>query len=198
MSDYVTSGDIGYIVPPEEPVIPEIHKHTYELHTLDDSVNMSLVVMRVCNCGDTKSGYFTVTFTDEDGIVTESKIAGNKIDYSAFYGQVLISITDEEGTDLKTTLVTANEKVAEPTVPEQPEQPIEPNKPVEPEQPNEPSMPIEPEQPSQPDEPITNTTESNNSSNSTAVALFIIIIVLALGGVGGFILYKKLKNRKQK
>lgn len=107
LSDYVTSGDTGYIPEPEEPVIPEIHKHTYEIQTMDDSENMSLIVMRVCNCGDVKNGYYTVTFTDDEGVVTESKETGNAIDYSAYYGQVVITLADENGEQLKTVVVTA-------------------------------------------------------------------------------------------
>ena len=204
LSDYVTSGDIGYIPEPEEPVIPEIHKHAYEIQTMDDSENMSLIVLRICNCGDKKSGYFAVTFTDEDGVVTERKETGNKIDYSEFYGQVIISIADESGEQLKTLAVTAQEKPVEPTEPEQPvipdepTVPNEPTTPVEPEQPTEPTIPDEPNQPDEPkaDEPNTDLTETKKGGNGTAIALFVILVVLALGGVGGFIAYKKIKAKK--
>jgi len=211
LSDYVTSGEDGYIVPPEEPVIPEIHQHTYELCAQDDSENMNLIVMRVCNCGDTKNGYFTVRFTDEDGVVTERKETGNKIDYSAFYGQVVITLADEEGTELKTTVVTAQEKPVVPVEPDEPTTPVEPDKPdepiekpdepttpVEPEKPDEPSTPVEPEQPDEPkaDEPTDNT--EKKGGNGVAIALFVILVLLAVGGVAGFIVYKKIKSKKQK
>ena len=207
LSDYVTSGDIGYIPEPEEPVIPEIHQHTYEIYAQDDSENMSLIVMRVCNCGDTKNGYFTVTFTDEDGNVTESKETGNKIDYSEMFGQVIINIADENGEQLKTVVVTAQEKPVEPTtpeqpdnpnVPEQPEDPTEPTTPEQPEQPSEPTTPDEPntDEPTTPDEPNTDVTETEKGGNGVAVALFVILVVLAVGGVGGFIAFKKIKAKK--
>lgn len=162
-----------------------------------------------------KNGYFNVKFTDEDGVVTESKETGNKIDYSAFYGQVVITLADEEGTELKTVTVLAQEKPVvpvepdepieptnpdEPTTPEepkQPEQPDEPTTPVEPEQPDEPTTPVEPEQPDEPkaDEPTTEVTEKKGG-NGVAIALFVILVLLAVGGVAGFIVYKKIKNKK--
>lgn len=169
---------------------------------------MQLIVMRVCNCGDTKNGYFTVTFTDGDGNVTESKETGNKIDYSALYGTVTITLADEDGEQLKTVVVTAQEKTVEPTTPEQPEQPDEPNVPEQPEDPTEPTNPEQPDEPTTPDEPNTDeptvpdepnteVPEAGKGGNGVAVALFVILIVLALGGVAGFIVYKKIKNKKK-
>ena len=203
LSDYVTSGDDGYIPEPEEPVIPEIHKHVYEIQTMDDSENMQVIVMRVCACGNVKNGYFAVTFTDEDGNVTESKETGNKIDYSELYGQVVITLADENGELLKTVVVTAKEKPVEPTEPELPENPDEPKEPETPEDPTEPTTPEEPEQPNEPttpDEPNVpdepNTEVKENGSNGVAIALFVILVVLALGGVGGFIAFKKIKAKK--
>ena len=206
LSDFVTSGDDGYIVPPEEPVNPEIHQHTYELQTQDDGENMCLLVMRVCDCGDVKNGYYTVTFTDEEGNVTERKETGNKIDYSALYGTVTITLADENGEQLKTIVVTAKEKPVEPTEPDTPENPDEPNVPDEPKEPETPDTPKEPENPDEPKEPITpdepkepdepNTEIENNGGNGVAVALFVILIVLAVGGVAGFIIFKKIKNKK--
>ena len=206
LSDFVTSGDAGYIPQPEDPVVPEIHQHTYELCVQDDSENMSLLVMRVCNCGDVKNGYFTVTFTNDEGNVTESKLTGNKIDYSAYFGQVVISLADESGEQLKTVVVTAKEKPAEPIEPETPAVPDEPTIPNEPEQPVEPTTPIEPEQPDEPkaeepatsDEPNSDITDTKKGGNGVAVTLFVILIVLALGGGAGFVLYKKIKAKKQK
>lgn len=199
LSDYVTSGDSGYIVPPEEPVIPEKHQHTFELITQDDSENHQLIVMRVCNCGDMKSGYFNVTFTDGDGVITESKQTGNKFDYSELYGTVTITLADEDGAELKTVVVTAKEKPVEPTEPVQPENPDEPKKP---EQPDEPSEPIVPDEPNTSDDnnmdKPAETEKSNKGGNGAAIALFVIMVVLAFGGVGGFILFKKIKAKKQK
>ena len=162
------------------------------------------IVLRICNCGDKKSGYFAVTFTDEEGNVTERKETGNKIDYSEFYGQVIITLADESGVELKTVVVTAQEKPVEPTEPEQPvipdepTVPNEPTTPVEPEQPTEPTIPDEPNQPDEPkaDEPNADLTETKKGGNGTAIALFVILVVLALGGVGGFIAYKKIKAKK--
>jgi hypothetical protein len=205
LSDYVTSGDTGYIPEPEEPVVPEIHQHSYEFYTQNDSDNMSLIVMRVCKCGDTKNVYFNVTFTDEDGNISKSKQAGNKIDYSEFYGQVLISVSDETGVALKTVVVTAQGKPVDPVIPDQPENPTEPNdpvNPVEPEKPTEPNEPNEPNKPDQPDEPNVsdkpNQAEENNGGKGAAVAIFVVMILLAVGGIGGFFLYKKIKAKKQK
>ena len=89
--------------------------------------------MRVCECGDMKNGYFNVSFTDEDGVVSEIKQAGNRIDYSELYGQVVISISDEAGVALKTIAVSAQEKPVDPVIPDQPEKPTEPTDPVDPE-----------------------------------------------------------------
>ena len=203
LSDYVTSGDDGYIVPPEEPVIPEIHQHDYKLHIQDNAEEMHLIAMRVCDCGDTKNGYFTVTLTGEDGVITESKVAGNKIDYSALYGKVSVTLTDEEGTALKTVSVTAQEKPAEPENPDvpdepnQPEQPEQPTEPMPPDNPNEPDVPEEPTTPNEPDTPDEPTTDAeNDKGKGAAIALFVILVVLALGGVAAFIFVKKLKNKK--
>ena len=166
---------------------------------MDDSENMSIIVMRVCACGDTKNGYYNVTFTNENGVVTESKETGNKIDYSAYYGQVIITLADENGEQLKTLTVTAQEKPVEPDTPETPD---EPNVPVTPEQPDEPITPVEPEQPNTPNEPnvdeSTTDVETEKSGSGVAIALFVIMVVLAIGGVAGFIIFKKLKNKKQK
>ena len=187
---------------PKNPLSP--NKHDYVIQTMDDSENMQIIVMRVCACGNVKNGYFTVTFTDEDGNVTESKEIGNKIGYSELYGQVAITIADENGEVLKTVVVTAKEKPVEPTEPELPEQPTEPTTPEEPEQPNEPTTPDEPiipDVPEQPDKP-TIPDESNkdltngNNNDGVAIALFVILIVLSLGSAAGFIIYKKLKNKK--
>ena len=209
LSDYVTSGDIGYIPEPEEPEIPEVHKHSYEIQTMDDSENMSVIVMRVCACGDVKNGYYNVSFTNDEGEVTEFKETGNKIDYSAMFGQVVISIADENCEQLKTVAVTAQEKTVDSTIPDEPPVPDEPSTPDEPKQPYEPTEPTNPEEPNQPDDPSANElttpdepnadiSESKKGGNGVAIALFVILIVLALGGVGGFIAYKKIKAKRQK
>ncbi len=140
--------------------------------------------MRICNCGDKKSGYFAVTFTDEEGNVTERKETGNKIDYSEFYGQVIITLADESGEQLKTVVVTAQEKPVEPT---EPDTPVVPDEPTEPTTPDEPNVP---------DEPNTDITETEKGGNGVAVALFVILVALALGGVAGFVIFKKIKNKK--
>ena len=203
LSDYVTSGDDGYIPEPEEPEIPEIHKHTYELHTLDDSENMSLIVMRVCACGDTKNGYFNVTFRDMDGNITERKETGNRIDYSEFYGQLVITLADETGEQLKTVVVTAAEKPVEPTEPDTPDQPDEPTqpdnptKPDTPDTPDEPTKPDQPDEPTQPDNPDDGEQLSKGKNGVTSIVLFVLLIVLAGGGLAAYLIIRKKKNNNK-
>ncbi|MDE6868610.1 MAG: hypothetical protein K2J83_05685, partial [Clostridia bacterium] len=54
------------------------------------------------------------------------------------------------------------------------------------------------DEPTVPDEPNTDVTETEKGGNGVAIALFVILVVLAIGGVAGFIIFKKLKNKKQK
>ena len=215
LTDFVTSGDDGYIVP-EEPA-PEIHQHAFNWYVEDDAEAMNILVLRACVCGETYNGYYTVYFTDEDGNISEIKQTGNRIDYSEMYGFLEVRITDEDGADRWILSVQANEKPTEPTEPIEPSEPIEPTEPVEPTTPDEPSNPETPDNPNnpetpneqdKPDEPKTDNEPNKpddgsntdnpepEKKNGTAIALMVIFIVVVVGGIVGLIVYKKIKSKK--
>ncbi|MDE6293562.1 MAG: hypothetical protein K2L88_02935, partial [Clostridiales bacterium] len=95
-------------------------------------------------------------------------------------------------------LPTIPDEPPEPDEPHVPDEPTDPDEPTTPENPDEPTEPKQPDVPTTPDEPNTDLTETKEGGNGVAVALFVILVVLALGGVGGFIIYKKVKAKKQK
>ena len=209
----MTSGDDGYI---EEP--KPVHEHKYELHVQDFETDKYFVALRVCICGNSKAGELNIVLTNAAGETVQ--LIPNEygqVDYADVYGEWLVTITDNDGTELTMFDLSAGEA---PDVPTEPENPDEGEVPDDggdtPEDPDEGGEPSEPENPDEetPDDGQTETPENpdggsegetpeapgeteQNGGSGTAVILLIVFILLVAGGIGAVIFLKKRKNKNQ-
>ena len=203
LSDFVTSGDDGYIEG-EEPA----HEHEYKLYVQDFETDKYFIALRVCVCGDSKVGNLNIQLSNADG-KTLQLVANEygQVDYADVYGDWLVTILDEDGTELSVFYLSAGEAPEEPTGRENPDEGGEPSEPENPEDGNgkpenpddgEPETPENPddgnggETPEEPEQPADET-----GGGSTAVILLIVFVLLDAGGIGAVIFLKKRKNKNQ-
>ena len=205
LSDFVTSGDDGYI---EEP--KPVHEHKYELHVQDFEADKYFVALRVCICGDSKAGELNILLTNAAGETVQ--LVPNEYgqaDYADVYGEWLVTITDNDGAQLTMFDLSAGEAPEEPTEPEDPDDgDDEPENPDGGEGDDDEGQTETPgnhdeenpddgqtETPENPDEPSDETEE--NGGSGTAAVLLIVFILLVAGGIGAVIFLKKRKNKNQ-
>ena len=213
LSDFVTSGDTGYIEE-EEPQ----HKHLYQLHVQDNAEDKYFIALRVCACGDSNVGNLTVNLKSESG--EEIQLFANEygqVDYAGLYGNYIVTITDENGAELTMFDISAGEA---PEIPDGSgdENPAETpdgsneEKPDETpdggneelpdetpdggneEQPDETPDGGNEEQPGDTTEPAE---DEGKGSTGTAIILLIVFLLLVAGGIGAVIFIKKRKNKNQ-
>ena len=130
--------------------------------------------------------------------------AYGQVSYADKTGVYTVTVSDENGNELKSFAVQGKEKEVptKPSEPQEPTEPIEPNtpdeptEPKEPETPDKPSKPTEPNTPQEPTTPNGAETEKSGKGNGVAVALFVIMLVLLAGGAVAFVLVRKFRNGK--
>ena len=213
LSDFVTSGDTGYI---EEEVQEPQHKHLYQLHVQDNAEDKYFIALRVCVCGDSKVGNLTANLTDENGqtILLFSNEYG-QFDYAGIYGNYIVTITDEDGAELTMFDISAGEA---PVIPDETpdggneeipgetpdggneeipdktpdygneEQPDETPDSGNEELPDETPDGGNEEQPGDTTEPAE---DEGKGSAGTAIILLIIFLLLVAGGIGAVIFMKQ-------
>ena len=118
ISDYVTSGDTGYIEPPGQD-----HAHAYAFYVQDASEEKYFIARYVCDCGASAVGNVSVTATDQNGAVVQLSVNEyGQVDYSRLSGSYTVRITDGAGELLKEFSVTAEGKSPEDKPQEPPEE----------------------------------------------------------------------------
>lgn len=201
LSDFVTSGDDGYI---EEP--KPVHEHKYELHVQDFEADKYFVALRVCVCGDSKAGEFNIVLTNAAGETLQ--LVPNEYgqaDYADLYGDWLVTITDEDGAALTMFDLSAGEAPDVPTEPENPDEGEVPDDggdtPGNPDEENpddgQTETPENPDGGSEGETPEAPGETEENGGSGTAVVLLIVFILLVAGGIGAVIFLKKRKNKNQ-
>ena len=80
------------------------------LHIQDNAADKYFIALRVCACGDSKVGNLTVNLKNESG--EDIQLSANEygqVDYSGLYGNYIVTITDEKGTELTMFDISAGE-----------------------------------------------------------------------------------------
>ena len=207
LSDFVTSGDTGYI---EEEVQEPQHKHLYQLHVQDNAEDKYFIALRVCACGDSKVGNLTADLTDENGqtILLSSNEYG-QFDYAGIYGNYIVRLLDEDGAELKMFDISAGEA---PVIPG--ETPDSGNEELPDETPDGGNEELPDETPDGGNEKLPDETldegneelpgdttepveETENGGTATAIILLVVFLLLVAGGIGAVIFMKKRKNKNQ-
>lgn len=117
ISDYVTSGDTGYIEPPGQD-----HAHAYTFYVQDAPEEKYFIARYVCDCGASAVGNVSVTATDQNGAVVQLSVNEyGQVDYSRLSGSYTVRITDGAGELLKEFFLTAEGKSPE----DKPQEPLE-------------------------------------------------------------------------
>ena len=226
ISDIVTSGDTGYIPEPVEPAEP--HSHAYQLYVQDYTEGKFFIALRVCNCGDVKSGGLVIRGTKDGSSYTMLQANEyGQVFYSDLNTRYKVEIADERGNVLKTFWLTSRgiseQAPAEPDEPVNPGQQTKPDDPVNPgqqtkpddpanpgeqTQPDDPTKPDEPTQPNEPTQPDTpdNPDDPNEPENpdegeqksNKGVTSMILFVVLIVLAGGGLAAYFIIKKKKKK
>lgn len=220
ISDFVTSGDDGYLEEkpdqpeqPDKPTEPENpdnpdepgeHTHEYVFDAVVRENEKTMTVSYLCECGDNRTEFVKVEFTsveDGSGVVLIPGENG-ELDFAVLEGKYIVTVTNDNGEELMSYEVTlAKNEPSEPSEPSEPTEPVTPDKPSE-EKPGE-DKPSEPETPDTPsdsekDKPTDKgNAEKKEKKTSAAGILLPILFVLGIGAVVTLVVLKK-KNGKNK
>ena len=185
------------------------------MHVQDNVEDKYFIALRVCACGDSKVGNLTADLTDENGqtILLSSNEYG-QFDYAGIYGNYIVTIMDENGTELTMFDISAGEA---PEIPDggDEELPDEtpdggneelPDETPDEEQPDETPDGGNEEKPDktpdgnneeQPGDTTEPAEDEGKGSAGTAIILLIVFLLLVAGGIGAVIFMKKRKNKNQ-
>ena len=109
------------------------YEHEHKLYVQDFETDKYFIALRVCVCGDSKVGNLNIQLSNADGETLQ--LAANEygqVDYADVYGDWLVTILDEDGTELSVFDLSAGEAPEEPTEPENPDEGGEPSEPENP------------------------------------------------------------------
>ena len=127
LSDFVTSGDTGYV---EEEEPKPSHEHKYNLYVQNYESDKYFIAINACLCGSTNAGELNIQLVNVSG-ETMQLVADEfgQVDYGDIYGEWLVTIYDENGEQLTMFDLSAG---AASEVPEEPDDGGEVETPEEP------------------------------------------------------------------